>query len=155
MAYGERNVWSEYLGATLANTLNFRGRATRTEGVIYLLVSILIEASITFALNVPNLASDSLQMWLVDILAVALQIPLVSWFVRRLHDQGRSGLFVLIVPIGWLIDWRVEGLLHSVIILPLVGVLFALFFWTPQPGENRFGPDPRLGQPDEPLAQRV
>ncbi len=60
-----------------------------------------------------------------------LVIPNIAVAARRLHDAGRSGwwLFVLLVP--------------------LVGFLILLWFWTrpSDPEPNRFGPPPGADRP--------
>lgn len=55
-------------------------------------------------------------------------IPHLALQVRREHDRGRSGWFVLLI------------------FLPYIGALIALInlLWPGQRGENRYGPDPRI-----------
>ena len=62
------------------------------------------------------------------ILALALLIPSISVTVRRLHDTGRSGWWVLI---GF---------------IPLVGAIILLVFLCQdsEPGANRFGANPKV-----------
>jgi len=63
------------------------------------------------------------------ILTLALLIPSLAVSVRRLHDTGRS---------GW---WLLIG------IIPLIGAII-LIVWLAQDGElgaNRFGPNPKEG----------
>ena len=68
----------------------------------------------------------------------ASSIPSLAVSVRRLHDTGRSGWWLLVV------------------LVPLVGWLIVLYFMV-QPGEtaeNRYGPDPKSDtrqRPDLPV----
>jgi uncharacterized membrane protein YhaH (DUF805 family) len=54
----------------------------------------------------------------------ALVIPIIAVGVRRMHDTGRSGWWVLL-PMGNLIFWAEDG----------------------NRGTNRFGPDPKTATP--------
>lgn len=70
------------------------------------------------------------------IVALALLIPSISVTVRRLHDTGRSGGWVLI---GF---------------IPLVGALILLLFMCQdsEPGANRFGANPKAVAPTRSFA---
>ena len=92
---------------------NVNGRARRTEYWMYLLVyvGIVIVAGVLDALLNSQLISG--------LVALAHLIPTITVGVRRLHDIGRSGwwLLVALIPlIGWLIAlyWAVkEGDAHD------------------------------------------
>ena len=60
--------------------------------------------------------------WLVGIVYLAVIIPYIAVGVRRMHDVGKSGWFMLI-PIYNLILFCTEG----------------------QKGDNEYGPDPKGG----------
>lgn len=64
---------------------------------------------------------------LSGIFALAMLIPSISVGVRRLHDTNRS---------GW---WLLIGL------IPVIGaiVLLVFYLFDSQPGDNRFGPNPK------------
>ncbi|MBE0477173.1 MAG: DUF805 domain-containing protein [Coriobacteriia bacterium] len=61
--------------------------------------------------------------------SLAIFIPALAVAVRRLHDTGRSGWWVLIS------------------LVPLVGIIVLLVFLVQQgqPGANAYGADPRVG----------
>ena len=61
---------------------------------------------------------------------LAILIPCIAVFVRRLHDIGKS---------GW---WWFIGL------VPIVGAIVLLLFMVrdSQQGENQYGPNPKLAQ---------
>ena len=102
----------------------FSGRARRKEywmfalfvGIIYAVLAIIAIASKTPALFV-----------LLAIFYVGILLPALAVGVRRLHDTGRS---------GW---WLLFGL------VPLVGGITLLVFSCSdsQPGENKYGPNPK------------
>lgn len=64
---------------------------------------------------------------LQSLYALAVLIPSLAVGVRRLHDTGRN---------GW---WLLIGL------IPLIGaiVLLVFFFQDSQPGNNEYGPSPK------------
>ena len=61
------------------------------------------------------------------IYALAVLIPSIAVSVRRLHDTGRSGWWLLII------------------LIPLIGaiVLLVFFLQDSKPGENQFGANPK------------
>jgi uncharacterized membrane protein YhaH (DUF805 family) len=65
--------------------------------------------------------------WVYTLYALVLFIPGLAVAVRRLHDVGKSGWFLLI------------GL------IPLIGFiwLLVLFLTEGKPGENKWGPNPK------------
>jgi uncharacterized membrane protein YhaH (DUF805 family) len=67
---------------------------------------------------------------------VPLIVPLIAVTVRRLHDLGLSGWWLVALPIGAAIP-AVDGLVPfaHMIVMALPG----------RKGTNRFGDDPRLG----------
>ena len=62
--------------------------------------------------------------------SLAVFIPGFAVTVRRLHDTGKSGWWLLIF------------------LVPLVGVIVFLVFMVKdsQPGENRYGPNPKVAE---------
>jgi uncharacterized membrane protein YhaH (DUF805 family) len=62
---------------------------------------------------------------------LATLIPSIALSVRRLHDQERSGLYVLLILVP------LAGLLALLVLMALPG----------RPGPNRYGPDPKDGTP--------
>lgn len=114
---------------------DFNGRARRTEFWMFTLFSVI--ASIVLALvdtligTATFVSSGSAFVYspglLGGIYALAVLIPTLAVTVRRLHDQDKSGWFILL------------GL------IPFVGGIIVLVFMCLEGtrGPNRFGPDPK------------
>lgn len=107
----------------------FKGRARRKEYWYFTLCNIII--SIVLGYIDAKIGTFSLKAGvgiLGTVYSLAVFIPGLAVFVRRLHDIGKS---------GW---WFFLGL------VPCVGVLILLFFSTKdsQDGENKYGPNPKL-----------
>jgi uncharacterized membrane protein YhaH (DUF805 family) len=94
----------------------FDGRASRQEFWMFVLINFIISV-------VLNVVSTTLGA----IYALAVLLPNIGVGVRRLHDTGRS---------GW---WLLVGL------IPIIGwiVLIVFFVQESQPGDNPFGPNPK------------
>jgi len=117
---------------------DFSGRSTRREYWLFYLFYMLVLAavfvmtfSITFSTTDRHANSGPALVLgvfgvLVAVFVLGTLIPALALMVRRLHDQDRSGLFVLIsfIPFGGLV---------LLIMMLLAGTR----------GPNRYGPDPR------------
>ncbi|WP_405870400.1 MULTISPECIES: DUF805 domain-containing protein [unclassified Streptomyces] len=103
----------------------FSGRARRKEYWMFALFTAIIYAvliGIGFAIKAPVIAL---------VFYVAILLPSLAVGVRRLHDTGRS---------GW---WLLFGL------VPLAGPITLLVFTCSdsQPGVNQYGPNPKEAAP--------
>jgi uncharacterized membrane protein YhaH (DUF805 family) len=110
-----KSVYSNYVG--------FNGRARRSEYwwwyLFYVIVYIVLAGIDTAIFGQPA--------FLTFAFALASILPGLAVGVRRLHDTGRS---------GW---WLLIGL------VPLVGVIVLIIFFVmdSQPGVNKYGPNPK------------
>ena len=109
--------------SVLTQYANFSGRARRSEFWWFYLAQVL--ASIVAGIIDGILGVTILGV----ILALGLLIPTLAVGVRRLHDIGKS---------GW---WLLIGL------VPLVGAIVLIVFACQdgQPGTNQWGPSPKYG----------
>lgn len=108
----------------------FNGRARRKEYWIFFLANIIISSGLNAVEVVLGIAPESDQSILASIYALAVFLPGLAVTVRRLHDTGRSGWWI-IIPF-----------------IPLIGVIILLAFLLQdsQSGENKYGPNPKLTQ---------
>ncbi|MCG8473604.1 MAG: DUF805 domain-containing protein [Desulfobacterales bacterium] len=108
--------------AVLKKYAVFSGRARRMEYWMFNLISFLI----VLGLELIDVAIGTGGIFSM-IYALGVALPSLAVFVRRLHDIGRSGWWLLIA------------------LVPLLGAL-VLLYWTFKDGEyrtNEYGPNPK------------
>jgi uncharacterized membrane protein YhaH (DUF805 family) len=115
------DFWKKYLDKT--------GRTRRrdfflTMAINHLIFSLLYEWLPSYY---PSMESELtlLSTWWI----LLIFLPTITLYIRRLHDIGKSGYFLLV------------GL------IPLIGpiVLIVYFFMDSVPGDNQYGPNPKNG----------
>lgn len=120
---------------------DFSGRSRRKEYWMFVLFTLLLYAVIGILVAViggasgafgPNAGPDIpvfgwVVLAIIMILVLGLLVPTLAVIVRRLHDQDKSGWFILIQ------------------LIPYIGgiILLIFMFIEGTKGENRFGPDPK------------
>lgn len=111
------------VSAALGNYVNFSGRARRPEywyfSLFLFLVSIVLALIDVFVLKMPDYTPLS------SVFSLAMLLPGVGVSIRRLHDIGRTGWWLLIA------------------FIPLIGII-VLIYWACQPSEpqaNAYGPE--------------
>jgi len=120
-----------YLQA-LKKYADFSGRARRKEYWFFVLFNIIISVVLTVCDVFMGTYSAAASIGiLTGIYTLAVLIPGIAVSVRRLHDTGRSGWWLLIV------------------LVPLIGWIVLLIFMLidGQPGQNADGPSPKTGEP--------
>lgn len=124
--------FGEALPLYLKNYAAFNGRSSRGAywWLALILILISIPASIIDMILFSSIVASTNGSGPVAILfSLATFIPSLAIGVRRLHDVGRSGWWLLII-------------------FTIVGILL-LIYWYVQPGqraENKFGPDKEAGR---------
>lgn len=115
-------TFMEAVKAVLTNYVGFSGRARRSEFWWYTLFYFLL----MIVMNVVDRAIGSNVLGTLVWLAVIL--PSLAVGTRRLHDVGRT---------GW---WQLLGLTG-------IGLIVLIVFWVgdSQPGDNKYGPNPKAG----------
>ena len=98
----------------LQNYATFNGRARRSEYWYFFLFNVIISIAVSIIGGMLEMA------FLGNIYSLAVLIPSIAVGVRRMHDVGKSGWFLLI-PIYNIILAVTEG----------------------EKGENQYGPDPK------------
>jgi uncharacterized membrane protein YhaH (DUF805 family) len=134
---------------------DFRGRSRRTELVAYYLLFWVIGPLVLFALFLTRLMADIVG-WLF---LLAMLCPAPALAVRRLHDTGRSGRWLLLLVPGLILDlWRdfvpaavpdPDAFELLIALSELAGLgLLILLLWKDDPEPNRYGPNPRFDPPE-------
>ena len=160
MAY--RSVVDEIPGnlqRTVLGTFDFRGRSTRTELLVFMFVPQLFLGIVLIALDTLFLDLDfDAKRQVQDGVTLLLTVPVFALLVRRLHDQDRSGWWVVlllsalvfaIMSDNGTLDIRGVAKFETPFWLDLMfgGVFIALWvlsLWPPSLDGNRYGPNPRL-----------
>ena len=109
---------------------DFKGRAKRSEFWGFFVFHSFITLTLIFVI-----AALGFRFGIVELLLIFIIMPLpvvmgLAVSVRRLHDTGRSGLWVLIGFVNF--------------IIPLVGIIILLILMTlpSEEGENKYGVQP-------------
>ena len=105
-----------YKKVVLENYANFNGRARRREYWLFFLANLIISFVLGF---IAGLISPSLAM-IANIYSLAVLLPSIAVAIRRMHDIGKSGWFILI-PI------------YNIFLLATEG----------ENGPNQYGADPK------------
>lgn len=121
--------FSQAVSNGFAQAFDFQSRAARSEYWFWVLFVVLanlaarmVDAGLYGMVNGPVTA----------VVVLALLIPGLAYAVRRFHDLGRTGWWVLLL------------------LVPIIGPI-AVVVWFIQPGEsgpNDYGPDPLAAGPD-------
>lgn len=117
-----------FLGAYKNNYANFSGRARRKEYWMFVLFYIIAFVVLSVIDGVIGTFSQEAGIGVLSgLFALASFLPAISIAARRLHDINKS---------GW---WQLLA------IIPLIGglVLFIFYIMDSNPGENRFGANPK------------
>jgi len=92
--------------SVLRKYVEFSGRAKRREYWTFVLISLVISLILSFIDRMLGLSTEQGVGLLSGIYSLAVLLPSLAVTVRRLHDTGRSGWWILIglVPIiGWVV----------------------------------------------------
>ncbi len=106
--------------------VTFSGRASRSEYWFWVLFVFVFSI-------VTGIIDGVLGIFLLNILfTLGTLLPSLAVSVRRMHDLGKRGWWLL------------------VFLIPLVGPVIVLIWYCSRgtAGDNRFGPDPLAGQPE-------
>jgi uncharacterized membrane protein YhaH (DUF805 family) len=113
------------------NYANFQGRARRKAYWMFVLFNLIALVVLRFIEGAVGLSGQNGYGILTGLYSLAIILPLIALAVRRLHDTGRSGWWILI------------GL------VPLIGPIVLIVFYVTdsQPGTNQYGPNPKESAP--------
>lgn len=148
---------AELLRRTVTHLGDFSGRSRRTEVIYYWIAAILIGVTVEFAVSM--LVSFEASLVIGDALQLLIAIPTFALFVRRLHDQNRSGWWGLLLPLSILLaipkfvtEFRgdpnaliAQKVSAASIASGIIGIAILILYLLPgTDGPNDYGPDPRL-----------
>jgi uncharacterized membrane protein YhaH (DUF805 family) len=117
-----------FLDALTKKYATFAGRARRKEYWYFVLFYVLAIVVLAIVDEMMGTFSEEAEIGLLSgLFVLATFIPSLAVTVRRLHDTDRSGWWILIN------------------LVPIVGAIVLLVFTLldSQPGENRFGANPK------------
>ena len=131
--------FQRYFVDTLKNRYAaFKGRATRSEYWYFMLFSIIIALILTALdsmiinplLGIQPVVETARTGILGMLFSIGTLIPSVALAIRRLHDIGKSGWWILLGVIP---------------VVNIIGIFVLLYFFIKdsQPGENLYGPNPK------------
>ncbi|WP_311568508.1 DUF805 domain-containing protein [Photobacterium arenosum] len=106
----------------------FSGRAQRQEYWYFFLINLVVTLALGIADNLLNTPGAGEGTGLLGgVYSLAVLIPSVAVGVRRLHDIGKSGWWMLLS------------------LIPILGFVILLFFFARagQPGPNEYGNNPK------------
>lgn len=118
----------DYYKKVLTNYAGFEGRARRSEFWYFLLFNIII----AFVLGIVDGLIGLATFGIADIYSLAVLVPSIAVGIRRMHDIGKSGWFILI-PFYNLYLFSIEG----------------------EKGTNEYGPNPKNPEMDDVLDHLV
>jgi uncharacterized membrane protein YhaH (DUF805 family) len=119
----------EWYTGVIKKYAEFGGRARRQEYWMFVLINALIAMGIGIVEAAAGLASETGGGPLSGLYGLFILIPGLAVAIRRLHDTGRSGWWLLMA------------------LIPLIGWVFVLVALVKDsdPGINTYGPSPKYG----------
>jgi uncharacterized membrane protein YhaH (DUF805 family) len=117
----------EWYSAVLKKYAEFNGRARRKEYWMYTLINVVIILVLEIAgFAMMKNALGTIILGVMGLYCLATLLPSIAVAIRRLHDTGRSGWWLLVC------------------VIPLVSLVLLVFmFLDSQPGANEYGPNPK------------
>ena len=118
-----------YLDVLKNKYATFSGRARRKEYWMFVLINLVVSVVLALIDGLIGSVSESGMGLLSSVYSIGVLIPSLALSVRRLHDIGRTGWWVLIS------------------IIPVIGAVVLLVFMLldSEPGSNRYGANPKEG----------
>jgi uncharacterized membrane protein YhaH (DUF805 family) len=132
------------------------GRSRRMEFWLFWLTALIVQMLASYVDAITAQATVAGGMGPVTLVTtLVLLVPAATVGMRRLHDTGRSGWWMMLFGLpylGWLISVQSGGqsiIAALALLLGSVGLLVMLV-QPGVPGENSFGPDPKGGIAETP-----
>ena len=114
--------------STLKKYAVFRGRAQRKEYWMFFIYNMIIIFLLGFIEGISDMSPDTDESILALIYGSLVLLPSLAVGVRRLHDIGKSGWWILLS------------------LIPLIGTIILIIFFIKdgEIGTNRYGPNPKF-----------
>lgn len=125
------NDWTKwFMTAVMNHYADFNGRARRKEYWRFVLIQFVVSIVLSIIDSIIGIQILS------GIWGLALLCPGVAVGIRRLHDIGKSGWWMLVA------------------LVPLLGAIYLIYLLVQdsQPGDNQYGPNPKAGEAVPPAA---
>jgi uncharacterized membrane protein YhaH (DUF805 family) len=142
-------LWQNFLDTVTNHYIDFNGRVGRTQFWYYVLVVVVLTVGV-------GIVGSLTTRLLSSLFSLALLLPNLGMGVRRLHDIGKPGIYILlpIVP-----SVLAVAFLFTIILWPLamlcwlatLAAMVLLIYWYIQPGApdaNTYGPPPAEFSPN-------
>ena len=128
-----RETTMDFMLLPLKRYADFKGRSRRKEYWMFFLLNFCVSIGFFILSVILGQVSQTLALVVTGIqflYGLAVIIPGISCGIRRLHDQDKSGWFLLLA------------------FIPLVGPFIVLFFMVQEGtrGSNQYGRDPKAGE---------
>lgn len=106
----------------LKNYVGFQGRARRKEYWMFVLISTIVSVVLSIVESIADISS-----LLTGLYSLVVLLPSLAVGVRRLHDTGRSGWWLLLS------------------LIPLIGAIVLIVFMCQdsQDNDNQYGQNPK------------
>jgi uncharacterized membrane protein YhaH (DUF805 family) len=112
----------------VVKSFSFDGRARRKEYWMFTLFAVIIAVGLSLVDGITGFYSGALGVGLLSgLFWLGILVQSIAVGVRRLHDTGRSGWWLLLI------------------LIPIVGplIVLVLMVFEGQQGDNAYGPDPK------------
>jgi len=151
-------LWQNFVDTVTNHYLDFNGRMGRAQYWYYILVVFVLAIGVAIVASVTTRALSSL-------FSLALLLPNLGMTVRRLHDTGKPGIWVVLPLIPGVLMILLGSLVFlggalgflffiaafaTIIWLLWLAAMAVLIFFCAQPGQagdNMYGPPPPVWTP--------
>lgn len=130
-------AFNYFLDAFRYNYANFEGRARRSEYWFFRLFDFLAILALIFLFIISEIKYSFI---FLIIYILASIVPRIAIEIRRMHDIGKSGWFILVA------------------VIPVIGGIWRLVLLATdsQDGENEYGPNPKgISNNDDSIIQNI
>ena len=159
--------FSQAIKSGFSNYVNFKGRARRSEYWFWFLLNFIIgSVLLTIAIVLGGISAfsnynnveESVMKFMVTALPIfimyalwilAVFLPSIAVTVRRLHDTGKSGLYLLVYFVPLVLSFvagSVSVVLGIIVLLLQVAgsiAIFVFMLFDSQAGTNKYGDNPK------------